>query len=330
MIIYTITNLINNKIYVGCTINKFSKRKNSHISKLKNKKHSNQKLQNSFNLHGIENFQFDILEEYPLTLTTKELKSIENWWINILNTYNSNFGYNISCPEKENEIKNYSCSKEFKRKCSERLKGKKPSINASIASTLAAKPILQYAKNGNFINEFINSKKAAIVTGFKKQNIQAAANGNQLSSNGFMWRYKENENYPLKIQIPDFRSIKPKRIIILDVNFNILNIVDYINQIKEVNKVCVNKCLKNYSLSCKGYRFIYEKDKKLLKELKTKYGENHLNYYVKNIMTEEILKFRTTGEIAKLFNFNERNSITYRIKNKMLINNIFIVGKLKN
>ena len=60
--IYQIKNLINNKIYIGMT-NAIDKRKNQHFSKLERNKHQNTFLQNDFNIHKRENFEFSILHK---------------------------------------------------------------------------------------------------------------------------------------------------------------------------------------------------------------------------------------------------------------------------
>lgn len=58
--IYFIINILNDKFYIGSTIN-LRKRRNSHFSDLNNNKHSNKHLQNAFNLEK-ENFKFVVIE----------------------------------------------------------------------------------------------------------------------------------------------------------------------------------------------------------------------------------------------------------------------------
>lgn len=60
--IYKIQNLNTNEIYIGSAIN-FAKRKYYHLYDLKNNKHHSIILQNSFNKHGEENFEFSVIEE---------------------------------------------------------------------------------------------------------------------------------------------------------------------------------------------------------------------------------------------------------------------------
>lgn len=62
IIIYKIENLINGKLYVGSTSNKFNRRCNQHRSLLRQNKHGNPHLQNSWNKYGESSFKFSIIE----------------------------------------------------------------------------------------------------------------------------------------------------------------------------------------------------------------------------------------------------------------------------
>lgn len=81
--IYKITNLINNKSYIGQSINIEGR----FVSHKKNKR-SSLELQKDIISYGIENFSFDIIEECKL----EELNEKETFWINYYDSYN--FGYN--------------------------------------------------------------------------------------------------------------------------------------------------------------------------------------------------------------------------------------------
>lgn len=59
--IYGIKNLINNKVYVGKTINNFGDRRDCHYAALNGNYHHNQHLQRAWNKYGIENFEFFII-----------------------------------------------------------------------------------------------------------------------------------------------------------------------------------------------------------------------------------------------------------------------------
>lgn len=89
--VYSITNIINNKIYVGSAVRSFRIRWNTHKSELKRNVHKNIHLQRAYNKYGKENFVFEIIEEHESEFCI----SAEQYWINMLDTCNSKYGYNI-------------------------------------------------------------------------------------------------------------------------------------------------------------------------------------------------------------------------------------------
>ena len=94
--IYRILNSTNNKVYIG-SAKSISKRFWEHKYNLKNNNHANIHLQLSWNKYGEENFIFEILEK--INNNTENIKEVllmrEQYWIDITNCTNRNFGYNI-------------------------------------------------------------------------------------------------------------------------------------------------------------------------------------------------------------------------------------------
>lgn len=78
--IYCITNLTNNKKYVGSSIDMYY-RIASHKSKLLKNKHDNIYLQRAFNIDGIDNFEINILE----FCSEENLAVRELFWMKFLN-----------------------------------------------------------------------------------------------------------------------------------------------------------------------------------------------------------------------------------------------------
>lgn len=89
--IYYIVCNLNNKKYIGSTLNNYEKRKLQHFYRLSKNNHSNKYLQDDYNKYGIENFEFIILEEV-LCNNENRVKEREDYW---LNYYKGDLLYNI-------------------------------------------------------------------------------------------------------------------------------------------------------------------------------------------------------------------------------------------
>lgn len=76
--IYRITNIINNKVYIGQSIN-IEDRFAHHRSSLSHNRHENEHLQRSWNKYGAQHFMFEVLEE----CSEEELDSKERYYINL-------------------------------------------------------------------------------------------------------------------------------------------------------------------------------------------------------------------------------------------------------
>lgn len=90
--------IINDKIYIGSSIN-LKSRKYQHLSLLRNKKHSNNYLQNAFNKYGRDNFKWIVEENVNRIEDVEELKNIlierEQYYLDFYESYNPKKGYNI-------------------------------------------------------------------------------------------------------------------------------------------------------------------------------------------------------------------------------------------
>jgi hypothetical protein len=90
---------------------------------------------------------------------------------------------------------------EHKMKCSLKLRGEKnPFFGKKHSPEIMKKiykPVLQYSIDGVFLNEWISIKKAE--DNLKLHTISSCCHNKLLSVGGFIWRFKENEEYPKKI-----------------------------------------------------------------------------------------------------------------------------------
>lgn len=200
--VYTITNLINNKIYIGFAKN-INKRWIRHKDDLNNNIHHCVHLQDSWNKYGKNQFLFEVLIECE----ERFLASEEHYWATLLNVHNENYGYNTrpthpygKINQTEETKKKISISNFGKRRTdlerknmSEKAKLKKDKgyvpwnkdskggivseeVKLKIKHTMLAKhlktnngvgvlkrrPVLQYDLNNNFIKEWESLTEASL------------------------------------------------------------------------------------------------------------------------------------------------------------------------
>ena len=119
--IYSFTNLINNKKYIGSTINSPSKRYSQHLYNVRYDTDKSQyPLYCAIRKYGEENFKFEILAE--LNCSEQELREIEHNYIIEYNTIAPN-GYNQTSDTSHpiNDPETYAKIKETKRRKAKRL-----------------------------------------------------------------------------------------------------------------------------------------------------------------------------------------------------------------
>lgn len=89
--VYTITNTIDGKMYVGCaTI--VEDRWRRHKGQLRRQKHHSIYLQRAWDKYGEEAFEFEVLVECDIDYMFSE----ENYWCNLLGVHDHNYGYNVA------------------------------------------------------------------------------------------------------------------------------------------------------------------------------------------------------------------------------------------
>lgn len=228
--IYKITNIINNKIYIGSSINLYN-RKSQHLKLLKYGKHENSYLQNSFNKYGEENFKWEIIEYVEIIDDREKLKEIllnrEQFYLDEYKSYDNKIGYNLlavagsrlgskhsektllklkeyqSTRPKETSIKSgltqrgKKLTEEHKQKLSRVRKGMKFSDRHKYN---LSKSIMESYKTINMVINlttgkiFKNILEASRYYQINHSNIGRVCRGERKSAGGFVWRFLENSN----------------------------------------------------------------------------------------------------------------------------------------
>jgi len=114
--VYLIKNTINNKVYIGCSIN-VTKRFYSHKYKLSKGIHPNLHLQKSYDKYGKDAFQFTVIEE----CTDDVLYEKEHYYATYYQSMDKTKGYN-KLPTSNNKRPTY-LTDEIKEKISNSKKG---------------------------------------------------------------------------------------------------------------------------------------------------------------------------------------------------------------
>lgn len=98
--IYKITNIINNKCYIGQSTN-LKERVNWHKAELKRNRHYNKYLQASYNKYGLENFTFENIISLK-EISHEDLNTLEEIIIRSFNSFKE--GYNLTSGGDNREI----------------------------------------------------------------------------------------------------------------------------------------------------------------------------------------------------------------------------------
>lgn len=225
--IYIIKNLINGKIYIGCS-NNIKRRFMEHKSP-KNVANRTTNLAKAFRKYGINNFSFDTLEIVP---NIEKLSTREMYWIALLNPeYNMNDGGegnlghtvsdetkdilrqhgksqwdNLSENQKANRVKNnlkgpkvgHAVSDESRKKIRQKLLGTKldevtkQKISHSNSLSMKGnkngnKSVLCVDVNGLVVSTYDSILSASKVIGICASNITNVLKGKQITAGGYYW-----------------------------------------------------------------------------------------------------------------------------------------------
>lgn len=226
--IYSIRNLVNNKRYIGQSVN-IKARWNQHKNALNHGNHDNDYLQKSWNKHGEENFVFEIIEECK----RQELDDRERYYIDFYKTLDENFGYNLKSggqdhPKDSQETirkraesikENYRNNPRLKKQRSERLlkKWEDPQFRKEHSGkgngmygkkhTPEARKKMSENRKGKIPRSnpypvlcvqtgetYKNSSQAAKAIGGVGSNILLVCYGKRTTASGYHWKFVKTEN----------------------------------------------------------------------------------------------------------------------------------------
>lgn len=196
--IYSITNRVNGKKYIGQSIN-VEDRYKSHLAELRRGAHANDYLTNAFNKYGEDSFEFKLIK----ACKRKYLDRFEKLYISIYNTMDRSYGYNLI--SGGNAYKIYS--KETRKKISESIK-RFARENPEIIKKWA--DVRRGVKRGpKSLEEIINQSKSINTLGIFRvsKHYESCID----LKRGFRWRYTVNVNDEhVEIQSVNLYDLKMK------------------------------------------------------------------------------------------------------------------------
>ena len=171
--IYCIRNKCDGKRYIGLS-NNIYKRITEHKRKLKNNIHINDYLQNAYNKHGKNNFEFYAIHYDKV----ENLSNLERYFIIKYKSMRGNNGYNLTSGGETN----YKIDDEV----------------VKIRAFKKSKPIIQFSLNNIPLCEHISTTNASRLYNCSESLISSVCRFEHKSSLGYVWRFKSDcEEYNL-------------------------------------------------------------------------------------------------------------------------------------
>jgi len=200
--VYKIT--VKDHLYVGSTAISFKRRISNHLSNLTKGKHANPILQSLYNKYGYVDFEIIEIVEDKENVLKREQYYIDtlNPDINICKLAKSSLGRIVSQETRNkisNALKGRPLTKETIEKQVSIRKGKplSESHRKSLSligiknNTKKAKSVLQFDKEGVFIQRWNSVSEINRLLGYHKGNIRSCCNGLLKTSHNYMWKYED-------------------------------------------------------------------------------------------------------------------------------------------
>lgn len=280
--IYCITNLNNNKRYIGQTYD-LKYRWMRYKSDLNCGSHHNKHLQSAWNKYGEENFIFEELEYCSL----EQLDEREIYWIGYYNSQNQEFGYNLA--DGGLGCRGYKHTEEEIMK---------------MRMIQNPEPILQIDLEGNILNEFVSAGEAGDYLGKDSVGgIKKCCDGNKYKqAYGYIWIYKKDlDKFILEDHITTYKSDVAVSQYSMD-NVLIKRWDTARKAAKEINGnaseiliVCTGE-----RVSYRGFIWKYTDNEKLYDATRAKIRKELEDK--KNETTLSVLQFTPTGDFVKKWN----------------------------
>lgn len=187
--IYKVTNVINNKVYIGQTTDTLEKRWKRHINSAK--KGSNLYFHRALIKYNINNFKIENIDQAQ---SKKELNDKEKYWIAYYKSYVKDFGYNLTKGGEGGALTGEALEKMKLSK-----KGKKPSPESILKRSISLKGKLCGEKNPMYGKKPVNANKT-MEEFFGKERAEYIKDKIRKSTKLAMQKSEKYQNYLKKFE----------------------------------------------------------------------------------------------------------------------------------
>lgn len=235
--IYLITNLINNKLYVGQTVHTIQDRWTKHVSESHAKDNDYSLLHRAIVKYGETNFDIKELEKCESEL----LNEREKFWIKHYDTYYTHDkGYNMTyggdghVKYSDEEIL-YLWNQGYQNCEIARLLGANEGtislrIRVLIGEHAAQQrradnrkiAVLQYDLNGNFIQEWASCQQAERTLGLSGGSVSRCCNKERTNSGIYLWKRSDDDTPVEELMLTYARSQKCCKVDLIDDYGNVI------------------------------------------------------------------------------------------------------------
>lgn len=268
--IYVFKNKSNNKLYIGKTVQNYIQRFADHKCNAEKKKLNNY-FYKAIRKYGWDNFDKYIIYQYQDIDKLKVDKNIcekEKEFILLFNTYNSEFGYNLT--SGGDGICGFKFSEESKKKMSENRTGEKHwNYNNTNGSNSVC--ILQFDLDFNLIKEWPSAAEVGRQLNFKDSNIIRCCNNDIDTYQNFIW-VRKSEYYNGYLQKYKSRAkckSNDKSVLQFDLFGNLIKkYISCSEAGRQLNKGSVSTAARGRDAILHGFIWIYEAEysKELLQQ----------------------------------------------------------------
>lgn len=217
--IYKITNTVNNKIYIGKTVNTIEYRWHQHICEATNKKNTKILLHKAINKYGHDKFTIEIIEQCD----NKLLDEKEKLYINLYDSfYTKGKGYNMtqggdgSCIYNDDEILKLWNQGLTIKQIAQQLNARPQTIGIHLRNyvshteikqrqnNLNKKAVEQYTLDGKFLYIWDSATDAARELGLSNgSHISGCCRHKEFSAANYLWKYVDDDT-PIDFLVNDY------------------------------------------------------------------------------------------------------------------------------